>query len=231
MKFSVAMVTYNSVTKIKESLDSVLTQTYQDLEIVVIDGGSTDGTLNIIKNNEDKIKWISESDKGIYDAMNKALHIASGDFIIFLGSDDHFISQDILNTIANNIKDLNSVYYGNVLRPLSLDIYCGKYNSFKLAVKNICHQAIFYPKIVYKNYEYDISYKLNADYAYNLKLWNKYKYVYIPIVVSYYNQFGVSSGSIDKKFENDRYLLTIRSLGFVQYLFSVIYHFLRNLIK
>ena len=229
-KISVAIVTYNCISTISETLDSVLNQRYDNLEIIIVDGGSDDGTVDLIKNSDSKILLISEPDEGIYDAMNKALNIASGDYIIFLGSDDHFVSYTVLSEVVSNISDTSSIYYGNVLRPQKLDIYCQKYNRYKLAIKNISHQAIFYPKIVYKNNTYDTKYQLYADYVYNVKLWKKVTFKYIPIVVSYYNENGISSKKEDVLFNKNKKKILSRHLGLLPYILSYIYHSLRCII-
>jgi glycosyltransferase involved in cell wall biosynthesis len=97
MKISIITVCYNSVPTIEKTILSVSSQTYKDVEYIIIDGNSNDGTLNIIQKNEDKItKWISEPDQGLYDAMNKGIAIATGDVIGILNSDDIYYSNTVL---------------------------------------------------------------------------------------------------------------------------------------
>lgn len=156
LKFSVVTVCFNAENTIQETMFSVLNQTYKNIEYIIIDGKSKDNTLSVISKMQSQysqrdIKVVSESDKGIYDAMNKALKIASGDFLIFLGADDHFISANVLERFSVFMTDNNCNYYGNVLRPLKNDLYCGKFNKYKLAVKNIPHQAIFIVRMCIKN--------------------------------------------------------------------------------
>ena len=200
--FSVVTTTYNAETTLEETILSVVNQKNVQFEYIVIDGKSTDNTVNLLKQYKDKISfWISEPDKGIYDAMNKGLQHANGDFVIFLGADDHFASFNTLNQVANHITSLNSVYYGDVYRNTRNDLYKGKFNKYIISLENICHQSIFYPKCVYKNHSYDLAYKVYADYIYNLTIFPTHQFQYIPIMISYYNYEGFSSKNPDKEFE------------------------------
>jgi len=229
---SIALVTYNCGKSFGEAIESVIRQQYLNKEIIVIDGGSDERTLSVIKRYKGYISvFISEPDDGIYDAMNKALRLADGDYIIFLGSDDHFIGSNVLGDAAKKLTDRDAVYYGNVMRPLQMDIYCKCFTRYKLAVKNICHQCIFYPKVIYKRYSYDTFYPLKADYAYNIQLWRKRKFKYLPMIISYFNDNGESANNADRRFEKDRRLLVTKNLGWIPYIYSVIYHFFRNIVK
>ena len=105
MKISVITISYNSERYIAQTIESVVSQTYADREYIIVDGGSTDGTLDIIRQYEDRIdRWISEPDNGIADAMNKGLVMAGGDFVIFLHSDDYFAGSDILAAAAEHLS-------------------------------------------------------------------------------------------------------------------------------
>lgn len=225
------MVTYNCAKTIEKSLLSIINQDYSNLEFVIADGESTDDTLNIIRKYSDKITTIvSEPDHGIYDAMNKCLRLATGDYLIFMGSDDLFRNNHILTEITSYLNS-DAIYYGNVYRTCRKDIYCGKYNSFKFAVKNISHQALFYPKSVYKNHTYKLEYRLFADWVYNMELWNNYKFQYMPVTVTDYNDVGASNSQKDDCFFRDYKMLVCDNIGKLQYYYAEAYHFLRNLIK
>ncbi len=236
LKFSIVTVCFNAEKTIQETMFSVLNQSYKNIEYIIIDGKSKDNTLDVISRMQSQyehcdLKVVSEPDKGIYDAMNKALKIASGDFLIFLGADDHFISSNVLERFSIFMKDTKCIYYGNVLRPLRNDLYCGKFSKYKLAVKNIPHQSIFYCKEVYKKYAYDINMKIFADYKYNILAWKDYRYVYVNLTVSYFESAGASGTVRDVAFEKEYQSLVIQSLGFWPYVYSSIYRFLRNIIK
>ena len=101
MKISIITVSYNAAKTIEQTISSVVNQTYQDIEYIIIDGGSTDGTMDIIRKYEDRIAyWISEPDKGIYDAMNKGIDVATGDYVYFLGADDRLVDANIIDKIS-----------------------------------------------------------------------------------------------------------------------------------
>lgn len=231
-KITVAIATYNSASCVRECLETVKSQTFNNKELVVIDGNSSDDTMSIVNEYADiPHVFISEKDNGIYDAMNKALKYATGDFLIFLGSDDKFYDSSVLEKVAAYMTSDDCIYYGNVFRTGRKDMYCGRYNDYKLAVKNICHQAIFYPKSIYKQHNYNTRYRLFADYAYNLSLWKNSQWTYIPLTITIYESNGASATSRDENFENERQEIIISHLGIWPYIYSEIYHFLRNLIR
>ncbi len=109
MKISIITVCFNSVTTLKDTIESVLKQSYTDYEYLIIDGGSKDGTLNMLHEYEGqfngRMKWISESDKGIYDAMNKGIAMATGDVIGFLNSDDYYYDENVIKDIIAAFKN------------------------------------------------------------------------------------------------------------------------------
>ena len=110
LKVTVITVCYNSQKFIEKTIDSVLAQKYENIEYLIIDGGSEDLTLSIIKkyaNSSDKIKWLSEEDGGIYDAMNKGISLASGDIVGFLNSDDFYANDIVISTVVDNLNNSN----------------------------------------------------------------------------------------------------------------------------
>ena len=116
LKISIITACYNSVSTISETFDSIRSQDYKNIELIVIDGGSNDGTLEIIGNNMDIIsKFISEADSGIYNAMNKGLKIATGDIIGFLNSDDTYFNHKVLSDIANTFSSNIDCTFGNLV--------------------------------------------------------------------------------------------------------------------
>jgi glycosyltransferase involved in cell wall biosynthesis len=190
----------------------VVNQSYSDLELVVIDGGSTDGTLEVLNEYAGKItKLVSEQDSGIYDAMNKAREIAQGDWLIFLGCDDTLLGS--LDTIAMRLTDKSTVYYGNVVIRSGGRAYGGRFSKYRLMQANICHQAIFYPKTIYKTNSYSLKYRLLADYEYNLRLMgNGVKFEYMNIDVAIFNAAGASVAG-DPDFELDKLLIIRQNFG------------------
>jgi glycosyltransferase involved in cell wall biosynthesis len=211
-KISIGLVVYNGAEHIRGALDSIVSQSYRNIELVIVDGDSTDGTKNILNEYAEHISvMVSELDKGIYDAMNKVCSLATGDWLIFLGCDD--VLLDTLGNISQLMTDPDSVYYGDVIFSSSGEIYGGKYSKYRLAQINICHQAIFYPRSVYKKYSYSLDYRWLADYVYNLKLMgNAIPFTYSGVVVSIYNEKGGSSPG-DPEFEKRKISLIRSSLG------------------
>ena len=213
LKISIITVCFNASNTIEETIISVVKQTYKNIEYIIIDGGSSDQTNNIIDKYSEFISYYcSEPDDGIYDAMNKGLEYVTGDYVLFLGADDHLI-------------------YGDVFRPILNDIYCNRFTKIKLAVKNIPHQGVFYPRCVYKRYKYDLKYNLFADYYYNISLFSRIGFEYLGLTISYFNDLGSSARLNDLNFEKDEKKIKISKLGYLPFLYSELYHFLRNLIK
>jgi glycosyltransferase involved in cell wall biosynthesis len=202
---TVVTVVRNGEKTLEETILSVINQTYQNVEYIIVDGTSTDGTLDIIRKYEERIDyWMSEPDAGIYDAMNKSLELAHGEWILFMGSDDVFYSNTVLNVCCSFLN--YNIYYGNVIFKDKNKIYPKKIKSvYQICLNNFCHQAIFYPKYIYKYLKYDIQYKYWADYVYNLTLFSRFKekFIYLNIIFSIFNTAG--AGSINKDllfFEN-----------------------------
>jgi glycosyltransferase involved in cell wall biosynthesis len=175
---SIITVCRNSEKYLEQCIQSVVSQTYRDIEYIVIDGGSTDRTLDIIKKYENKItRWISEPDKGIYDAMNKGNKLANGDYILFLNSDDYLYSKDSIKkalTISCD-KEMPLLIIAKVKVAIDnevLDQNYGFTNSIFPGIESICHQAILIKKDIYKKIPYNTKYKIAGDFDLWLKLQN-----------------------------------------------------------
>lgn len=115
MKVSIITAAFNSVQTLEDTVKSVLEQTYSNIEYIVVDGGSTDGSLNVVRRYEQqfcgRMKWISEKDRGIYDAMNKGIRMATGDIVGILNSDDYFTRKDVIERMVDSFdKELDAVY-------------------------------------------------------------------------------------------------------------------------
>jgi len=203
---SIITVVYNGAETVENTFQSISKQSFQDFEYIVVDGGSTDNTVEIIKQNASIItRWISEPDNGIYDAMNKAIKLSKGRYLCFLGADD--VLNNNLDKIATYLIDIKTVYYGNVFRPNINRKYDGKFTAYKLACRNICHQSIFYPKQILEKHDYNLKYPLFADYELNLRCYSdpEINLQYIPVTVAIFNdRGGTSSSRIDVDFEKDR---------------------------
>lgn len=208
--YSIIIPTYKSSSVIKIALESILDQTYQNFEVLIMDCLSTDGTVDLVKSFEDeRIRIFSETDNGIYDAMNKGISKAKGEWIYFLGSDDYLISPSILHEvnefiIKNNATDF---VYGNVIWGKSHTVYDGQFNLHKLFERNICHQGIFIKKKIVEELTcFNIIYPVLADYDLNVKIFTnkKYKIQYINKVIAYFEVGGSSSTISDPFYEEKK---------------------------
>ncbi len=161
-RITVIIVTYNAAEYLQSCLNSIYAQKYPAIDIVVIDGNSTDGTADILQQNTSKIHfWVSEKDNGIYDAMNKALPHITSQWVYFLGADDELLPE--FSEMASELKVENAIYYGNVLADGVKR--SGLISSYYMAKGGIYHQAIIYPASVFKHYAYNTKYKIAAEYA------------------------------------------------------------------
>ena len=196
-------MTLNAKKEIQGTIESVLSQTYPLIEYILIDGDSTDGTIDIVKTYKERIsKLLVEKDHGVYDAMNKALSMATGDFLIFMNAGDKFVAEFTVENAMRSVRDPKAVYYGDALfvdpTQRRSYIYGGPYSAYTICSTNICHQSIFYPKAAYKNYSYDLKYRLFSDYAYKINLFAKrFKFVYLKDIVSVFRMDGLSSKEHD----------------------------------
>lgn len=191
MTISLITTTYNSATTLRDTFNSVLSQTYSDIDYWVIDGASTDSTLDIIKEYEEKFNghmhWISEADKGLYDAMNKGLIHATGDIVGILNSDDFFTSDDVLETVAKTFIDVNpselDAVYGDIhfVKPTNLNkcvrYYCSK--NFRPWLMRFgympAHPSFYAKKELFIQYGlYSLDYKLAADFDMMVRLFCKH---------------------------------------------------------
>ncbi|HVI72661.1 MAG TPA: glycosyltransferase family 2 protein, partial [Pyrinomonadaceae bacterium] len=185
---TVITVVFNGAKTLEQAILSVITRSYDNIEFIIIDGGSTDGTLDIIRKYEHAIDyWVSEPDKGTYDAMNKALDVALGERIYFLGCDDLLVNN--LRDIAPLFRNRDVLYYGDVYMIHRHRLYDGAFNGCKLVVRNICQQAIFYPRAVFEKYRFDTRYQTLADYHLNMSCYAdpNLSLTYVPELVAIYN--------------------------------------------
>ena len=178
MKISIITATFNSASTVRDTFESVLAQTYDNIEYIVVDGLSKDNTVEIIKEYEPKfngrMRWVSEKDKGLYDAMNKGIAMATGDVVGILNSDDFYTSDDALAVIADTMKD-NSIdaVYGDIHFVNDDDLNkCVRYYSsaiFKRSLMRIglmpAHPSFYCKREVYTKYgPFNTGYKIGADF-------------------------------------------------------------------
>lgn len=173
---SIIVAVYNRATSLQRCIDSVASQTYANKELIIIDGGSTDGTVDILKANAPKITyWESERDRGIYHAFNKALTQAKGEWIYFLGSDDYLWDAQTLNTIVDELKNIKNenvkVVYGKVAIVSQTGDVLQVINQPWQQVKKlflqgcyICHQGVFQHQSLFAQHGFDESFPISGDY-------------------------------------------------------------------
>lgn len=210
-KLSIIVVTYNAAATLQACLDSIYGQSYPNIELVIIDGNSTDGTQEILKANSTRITfWQSEPDKGIYDAMNKALQHITGQWVYFLGSDDALLPA--FSDFAAELNDSNTVYYANVMHKGVKR--AGRVSAYHMAKVGIYHQSIIYPASVFKSAGYDTRYRVFADWVFNMQCFGKgYTFEYRDYIIANYSHEGLSSHAIDAAFERDKSGLILKNFG------------------
>ncbi len=209
--FTIIIPTFNCAGTIGACLDSILKQTFKNFEVKIQDGGSTDATVQVVASlhaNHPSITIVSEKDNGIYDAMNRAISRAQGNWLYFLGSDDRFYDSQVLQDIFAEIQNMPKadVVYGNVWSERFKGSYDGAFDKSKILRKNISHQAIFFNKSVFATTGlFDESYRAQADWDHNLKwiLSPTIQSFYVDRIVAYYADGGFSSLNGDDAFYRD----------------------------
>ena len=220
IRFTIVTVTYNAAGCVDRTIQSVLGQTYPEVEYIIVDGGSNDGTVDRIKNFKGISKWISEPDKGIYDGMNKGIGMATGDYLLFMNADDVFASSDTLSKVAEQIKDKDSlpdVIYGSWLVETEHGNYHQEPGDIDLLDRKwvICHQATLVKVSVLKDKLFDLGYHLCADFNQLSSLYIEGRsFLYIPIEIAHVPI--VSGASFDNfaKSKREHYkIISQRGLG------------------
>lgn len=195
MKYSIITINYNNSEGLERTIQSVVNQTYQDFEYIIIDGGSTDGSVEVIKKYADRIDfWVSESDKGIYNAMNKGILQAHGEYLNFMNSGDSFYDSLVLEKVMQYKGD---ILFGNVLRKdINQIIYPNSTISLYSYLRpEFNHQATFFNSSLFDKLRYDENLKIVADWKLIIESILKYNtnIVLMNILVAIYDNAGISS--------------------------------------
>ena len=216
-KISIITVVYHAADTIEQTIRSVVEQDYPNIEYIIIDGGSTDGTLDVIKKYEDRIAyWVSEPDKGIYDAMNKGLSAATGDYIYYLGADDCLYASNSISQAASCLGEapeidvlcasVMMVDAGNRMEK----IYSSDFSEEDvMSGYNTPHQGMFVRRELLQKYRFDTSYRIAADYKNFLKFYldQDISLKTTDLVVAYYANDGISgNGTQAQRLEDIRAL-------------------------
>lgn len=215
--FSIIIPTCNSAETLSIALDSIMQQNFTNFEVIVVDGSSKDDTLDIITRYTDsRIKVWSEPDKGVYDAMNKGIKKASGEWLYFLGSDDYLYDNNVLGDVATFLKHNEyNVVYGKVQSERFGGDYGEMFDADKLLYENICHQAIFFHKNIYAfTGLFNLQYKAQADWDHNM-CWffsGGVRHSYLNRHIAVYSDGGLSAAG-DALFEQHRIINYVRHAG------------------
>lgn len=203
-KISIITVTFNCQGSIESTINSILMQDFSNFELIIIDGASTDGTLNVINKYKSRIKCIvSEPDNGIFDAMNKGIERATGDFVLFMNSGDTFVNNHVLSLI-NFDKEYGVIYGNMVINFRNKKLECKPEPFFKskdyIKTMGICHQCIFVRTDLAKHYKFSQEFKIAADFNMIFQIWKKgYKFRYVDVPIANYDTTGFSAQNYPKQ--------------------------------
>lgn len=219
MKFSIITVCFNAGDKLRDTTENVLRQTYKDFEIIVKDGGSSDNSTDKLP-ADDRIKLISEKDKGIYDAMNHAVAYASGDYVIFMNCGDSFYDEFVLEKAAKVIDDNpgRRIYYGDAYFCLANEII----SQPSQITESICyrhvpnHQSCIFDRILWDDDGFDLTYRIRADYDFFLRNYfdRGIRPAYLGITVASYEGGGYSESRENRKRDKDEHrAIVVKYMG------------------
>ena len=238
IRFTIITVTYNAVTVLERTIRTVITQTYENLEYIIVDGGSTDGTLDIIKKyaaGDERIRYISEPDSGIYDAMNKGVGMATGDYLEFLNAGDLYRDDKVLLDVAGILgRGLNTyeidILYGSIIYVYpdgsesirTYSQFCEK-KVYYLLGDCINHQAMFAARRCFDNGAFDTTYRISADREWMIRQKKSgRKFQAMDRIICYYSLDPNSASIVNEKLtwkENGAIIRKHLKAGYPLYLF------------
>ena len=240
-KFSIITVTYNAASVLEDTIQSVITQTYKNVEYIIVDGDSSDRTLEIANKYKEHIHCIiSEPDKGLYDAMNKGIRMATGDYLCFLNAGDELHEDDTLQLMVHSIteRDLPDVLYGETaivdeeghflrMRRLSTPEELN-WKSFKKGMV-VCHQAFFARRALVPLY--DMQYRFSADFDWCIKIMKKSTILHNThlTLIDYLNE-GVTTHN-HKASLKERFRIMCKHYGYVPTIMNHLWFVVRTFIK
>lgn len=223
LRVSIITVVRNGEKYIRHTIDSVLGQTYPNIEYIIVDGLSTDGTVGIIQDYEDRIAhWKSEPDAGIGDAFNKGLQMATGDYIQYLNADDLLAGSDVISRMAQLIREhgcppliygdmgLISQHSNQILQEFSMDFSVSTF----LKGRTLPHPALFAHKSYFDKYgNFDNSFRIAMDYDWLLRGALKERVVHVPLQVSLFRYGGIST--VNKKLSRNEVIAALKKNNFI----------------
>lgn len=208
MKLSVITINYNNKEGLRNTIDSIRNQTTHNFEYIIIDGGSTDGSVDVIKKNEDIIDyWVSESDHGIYDAMNKGVRAAKGMFLLFLNSGDGLNSSDVLKLTLPHLTDEIDLLSGYTVRKTKDGRYFREnagspdfMTIVSMFEAPLSHAGSFIRRQLLVNRPYDEQYRIVSDWKFFMEafLFDNVRYQHIDLDIAVFDSMGISSSASDR---------------------------------
>lgn len=234
MKVSIITVTYNSEKTLQRTIDSVISQDYQNIEYILVDGNSSDRTLNVIQSNPSISRYISEPDRGIYEAINKGIRMATGDIIGILNSDDVFADRKVISKVVEiMVSKQSDIIYGNLMyfgnNNLDKAIRIWESSTFNPSYLKYGwmppHPTIYCRKSVYDTYGlYNENFQISSDYDFILRVFKQHelKKSFLPIVMIKMCWGGKSTGSLTniiKKSKEDYKVIKENQVGGIYTLF------------
>lgn len=232
-KFSIITVTYNAGKVLEDTIQSVIFQTYRNIEYILIDGGSKDNTLQIVSKYRNHIsKVVSEPDQGLYDAMNKGIRLATGDYLCFLNAGDELHENETLQKMVHSLhtQELPDVIYGETaivdnqghflhMRRLSAPEQLN-WKSFKKGML-VCHQAFFARRELAIHYLYDLQYRFSADFDWCIRIMKQAKYLHnTRLTLIDYQKEGMTTQN-HKASLKERFRIMVKHYGWIS---TVLHH-------
>ena len=206
MKLSIITINYNDCAGLRKTMESVLTQTYRDFEYVVVDGASTDDSVDVIRASALQaealnLKWLSEPDKGIYNAMNKGIEMAHGEYLLFLNSGDYLVDESVLENVLPFLGEID-IIQGNTIEEIRGKLYRNRgygksdIDLFDVMKGHFLHQASFCRKELFDKYGmYDESYRIAGDTKFFMNCLGRKDatFKYIDLDIANYDVTGISA--------------------------------------
>ena len=201
MRYSIITINYNNEGGLERTIRSVISQTFKDFEYIIIDGGSTDRSVDIIREHEKHVTyWVSEKDKGVYNAMNKGIAQAKGDYLVFMNSGDCFHTTDVLNAFKGSQEDIicGKVFKGD--SPIPSGHHKPTISLVDLMRGSLPHQAMFIKREIMEKHPYDEHYKILSDWKFCIEtlVFDNCSFSNSEVIVADYDISGISSTSKDQ---------------------------------
>lgn len=225
MLFSVIIPCFNCGPKLRATIESVLSQREGLYELIVVDGGSTDGALDIVREFAGRLRYVSGKDKGVYDAINKGVRMSRGKYVFILGAGDR-LRDGVLSLVADALPSEPSFVYGDAYLERHGVFMGGVMEKADFIKTNVCQQAVFYERTVFDLLgEFDLKYKVYADWEFNMKCFadTRLRKVYLGAVVADFEGWGISDVQQDARFIKDFPGLIRKYVGAGHYLRYRIY--------